>query len=463
MPNYQESIKSKRTEAVEKQEKQAYVGAIAELSTSIKTLLDSLETTKAKKLDKEYVQAIKRLETVYKGISSIRVTSDNDIKRAIRALTVVLGNLDPKPVVNVAPPTVNVQERELDFKPLIKALDKFKPSAPVVNMDVSELEKGISGVKKAINSLSFPTANYILPFRDPATGKATQITLTSDGKLPAETTVDTTGLATEAKQDTQITELQQIEADVETVNTTLGSPAQEHTTAGSPHSVRLTDGSSFYKATTPSDTQPVSASSLPLPTGAATAANQQTDALTDTELRASPVVVDLGANNDVTVTSSVLPTGASTSAKQDTVIGHLDGVEGLLTTIDADTGTLAGTVSGSEVQVDVVAALPTGTNAIGRTGHDITGIGHGVKTVTSAGTDEALAGSTACKRVTIQAQTDNTSAIAIGGSGVDATVATGTGILLYPGDVFELEIDNLADIYVDALVNGEGVRYAYFT
>lgn len=60
-----------------------------------------------------------------------------------------------------------------------------------------------------------------------------------------------------------------------------------------------------------------------------------------------------------------LPTGAATSAKQDTIIGHLDGVEGLLTTIDADTGTLAGAVSGTEMQVDVVAALPTGANTIG--------------------------------------------------------------------------------------------------
>jgi len=38
-------------------------------------------------------------------------------------------------------------------------------------------------------------------------------------------------------------------------------------------------------------TQPISAVSLPLPTGAATAANQQTDALTDTQLRATPVPV----------------------------------------------------------------------------------------------------------------------------------------------------------------------------
>jgi hypothetical protein len=48
------------------------------------------------------------------------------------------------------------------------------------------------------------------------------------------------------------------------------SPAQEHTASNSYSSVRLTDGSTFYKPTTPTDTQPISAATLPLPTGAAT-------------------------------------------------------------------------------------------------------------------------------------------------------------------------------------------------
>lgn len=60
-----------------------------------------------------------------------------------------------------------------------------------------------------------------------------------------------------------------------------------------------------------------------------------------------------------------LPTGAATAANQVTTNGHLDGVEGLLTTIDADTGALAGAVAGSEMQVDVVGALPAGTATIG--------------------------------------------------------------------------------------------------
>lgn len=54
------------------------------------------------------------------------------------------------------------------------------------------------------------------------------------------------------------------------------SPSQEHTTAGSPNAARLTDGTTFYKATTPADTQPVSVASMPLPAGAATAAKQDT-------------------------------------------------------------------------------------------------------------------------------------------------------------------------------------------
>lgn len=57
--------------------------------------------------------------------------------------------------------------------------------------------------------------------------------------------------------------------------------------------------------------------------------------------------------------------GFATSAKQDTIIGHVDGIEGLLTTIDGDTGTLAGAVSGSEMQCDIVASLPAGDNNIG--------------------------------------------------------------------------------------------------
>lgn len=88
-------------------------------------------------------------------------------------------------------------------------------------------------------------------------------------------------------------------------------------------------------------------------------------------------------------------------------------------------------------------------------------IGHGVKVVASAGTDEALATSKNAKWVVIQAQTDNTGLIAVGSSGVDATEATGTGAALAAGDSVTIPVDDLASVYIDATVSGEGVRYTY--
>lgn len=126
--------------------------------------------------------------------------------------------------------------------------------------------------------------------------------------------------------------------------------------------------------------QPITVASLPLPSGAATSAKQDTGNTSLASIDGKITAVDTGA---VVVSSSALPSGASTSAKQDTIIGHLDGVEttltaidervdgveGLLTTIDGDTGnistkidTLAGAVAGTEMQVDVLT-MPGLTDA----------------------------------------------------------------------------------------------------
>ena len=72
---------------------------------------------------------------------------------------------------------------------------------------------------------------------------------------------------------------------------------------------------------------------------------------------------------------------------------------------------------------------------------------------------EVLTSSTACKHVDIMATIANTGIIYVGGSGVTSA----TGIALYPGDVYSLDIDNLNDVYVVATVNGENVQYAYYT
>lgn len=91
----------------------------------------------------------------------------------------------------------------------------------------------------------------------------------------------------------------------------------------------------------------------------------------------------------VSIGSSALPTGAATAARQDTLISHVDGVEGLLTTIDGDTGAIDAklpsglTVSSSRLKVDgsevtqpiSAAALPLPADAATATKQD-TLIGH---------------------------------------------------------------------------------------
>jgi hypothetical protein len=63
-------------------------------------------------------------------------------------------------------------------------------------------------------------------------------------------------------------------------------------------------------------------------------------------LAAASVPVVLTASQLTTLTPPAAITGFATSAKQDTIIGHVDGIEGLLTTIDSDTGIIATEVAG---------------------------------------------------------------------------------------------------------------------
>ncbi len=92
---------------------------------------------------------------------------------------------------------------------------------------------------------------------------------------------------------------------------------------------------------------------------------------------------------------------ADTQTALATLIGHVDGLEALLTTIDADTSRLEAiqtavqlldnAISGSEMQVDVVAALPAGTNAIGKLGAN-SGVDIGDVDVTSISAGSNLIG-----------------------------------------------------------------------
>lgn len=88
-------------------------------------------------------------------------------------------------------------------------------------------------------------------------------------------------------------------------------------------------------------------------------------------------------------------------------------------------------------------------------------IGDDRKTVTAAGTAESLAASTVCKLVTVTALLTNTAPVCVGGSTVVASPGSRKGVILAPGDSYEVAIDNLSTIYIDAAVSGEGVAYSY--
>lgn len=87
--------------------------------------------------------------------------------------------------------------------------------------------------------------------------------------------------------------------------------------------------------------------------------------------------------------------------------------------------------------------------------------GDGRKTVTNAGTAVQFS-SQACKYVIITAETDNTDVVVIGGSTVVAALATRRGFPLYPAQNIRLEITNMNQLWIDAMVDTEGVTYAWF-
>lgn len=132
------------------------------------------------------------------------------------------------------------------------------------------------------------------------------------------------------------------------------------------------------------DTQPISATALPLPDGAATSANQSTiighldglegllagtltvntglTPLTDAQLRATAVPVSgtfWQATQPISAISLPLPGGAATSANQTTIIGHLDGLEGLLAgTLTVNTG-LAQPLTDTQLRASAIPVSAT--------------------------------------------------------------------------------------------------------
>ena len=89
----------------------------------------------------------------------------------------------------------------------------------------------------------------------------------------------------------------------------------------------------------------------------------------------------------------------------------------------------------------------------------------GRKVVAAAGTPEALvAVPTEAIYTVIAAETNNTGMVVIGGTDVDETLATRTGIPLNPGEMSPvLPVDDLVEVYIDVNVSGDGVTFIYLS
>jgi hypothetical protein len=89
-------------------------------------------------------------------------------------------------------------------------------------------------------------------------------------------------------------------------------------------------------------------------------------------------------------------------------------------------------------------------------------LGQGRQTIKEAGKPVQLSTTTTgCNWVAITAETDNTGIITIGGSGVVAKLEERKGLPLEKGDSTTIPVGDLAQVYIDTTVNGDGVTFIY--
>ena len=153
------------------------------IDAALSTLANNNKDEKvAKALDKSFKDFAKSMSLyMVKGTDESRKTSQ-DIQDAI-------SSLDLRPVVNVPAPKVNVQSNPtVDLSALETKLDELKTaiqSIPSPILDQTDLMMTMDNVRVAIESLRFPVPNYVLPY-ETTEGAATQVTLTSAGRIPVE-------------------------------------------------------------------------------------------------------------------------------------------------------------------------------------------------------------------------------------------------------------------------------------
>jgi hypothetical protein len=95
--------------------------------------------------------------------------------------------------------------------------------------------------------------------------------------------------------------------------------------------------------------------------------------------------------------------------------------------------------------------------------HGYNEIGSGRKTATPFGTPVSLASSTEAKVVIITPLASNTDVIVVGDVNIVASpIGSRRGCVIATPEGITLEIDNLADVYIQAAVSDEGVSFTYY-
>lgn len=205
-------------------------------------------------------------------------------------------------------------------------------------------------------------------------------------------------------------------------------------------------------------TQPISASALPLPSGAATGAKQDTGNTSLASIDGKITAVNTGA---VVVSSSALPSGAATSAKQPAL--------GTAGTASADVLTVQGRASMTPLLVDASATtqpvslasttitgtvavtesgtwnvgLTAGSNAVGTVGTTSAAVNVGQQTVNTTAVQISASSTVPTNGIIIKALSTNAASLFVGGSGV----TTSTGYELVPGEAVSFSC-NLNTLYI---------------
>lgn len=321
---------------------------VLQLADKLERLADQLEGSGLSAIAEKLETFNEKLSGMPEQIASMQSVSDKKLNAWISQVNEALSSIELNPQFQVDAPNVEVTAPSVDLSPitgLISGIEKSINSAvgsikmPETNDRTDELKEAMGEVRDAINGLIFPVAEHPLPFKD-TNGRGVQVQLDGSGNLPISASI--------SGADGAITD---------GVDTAIKATVKDLTNSN-PVTVAITDGNGDQITSFGGGTQYTEGDTDATITGTAMMMEGAANALVAAQgTAADGLLVNLGANNDVTVTGTVtanagsgtqavsaaslpLPSGAATSANQTTVIGHLDGVEGLLTTIDADTGNL---------------------------------------------------------------------------------------------------------------------------